>query len=152
MTPPEAWSAASVRRWHAYWRLCDTGDSVGAHSGRMAILAAILWRDVSADLWREIALHDVGEIVTGDLPFGAKDGLLGELLAEAEMDARNAMGAPVVALSGRDALRLKFLDRLDAYLWCARHAPDDLARDDWRACRQWLLGHAVSLAPEVSRW
>jgi hypothetical protein len=50
-----------------------------------------------------------------------------------------------VALSADDRRRLKFLDRLDAYLWAQHHAPHIMARQDWTADRLRLEGMATEL-------
>jgi len=41
--------------------------------------------------------------------------------------------------------RLKYLDRLDAYLWAQHNAPHLLERVDWRDARAWLDAQFVVL-------
>jgi hypothetical protein len=48
-------------------------------------------------------------------------------------------------LSAQDRDRLKYLDRLDAYLWAQHHAPQIMDRADWREDRQWLDAQWVVL-------
>ena len=54
------------------------------------------------------------------------------------MMARNAIWGAKPQLSHHDGLWLKFADRLDAYMWCAWHAPGQLKRADWAATLEWL--------------
>lgn len=66
------WYATFTRRWHTSPHLSHTVDPVGYHSGRMAVLALTLFHDCSRALLAAIAAHDLGESVTGDVPFDAK--------------------------------------------------------------------------------
>jgi len=148
MTPPWAWYATFTPRWHAGdsapW-LSRTGDAVGWHGARMAILARLTWADASpALIWACIA-HDLGEAAAGDAPVAAKaDPTLAGALDRIEGAAIAAMGMDY-PLSARDRDRLKYLDRLDAYLWMQHHAPHLADRDDWRRDRAWLDAHRVTL-------
>jgi len=147
-TPPAAWYATLTSRWHAGdsapW-LAQSGDTVGAHGARMAVLARRLWRDASPELiWACIA-HDLGEVATGDAPLAAKsDPALKAALDRLEAAALADMGIDM-PLSDLDKRRLKYLDRLDAYLWAQHNAPHLLERDDWRDARAWLDAQFVVL-------
>jgi hypothetical protein len=44
-----------------------------------------------------------------------------------------------------DAERLKYLDRIDAYLWAKHHAPHVLMRDGWPEALAWLQLEADTL-------
>ena len=152
MTPPDAWYATLTPRWHAGnsapW-LARSGDTVGAHGARMAVLARRLWADASpALIWACIA-HDLGEMATGDAPLTAKsDPELKATLNRLEVKALADMGI-VIALSRLDRDRLKYLDRLDAYLWAGLHAPHLLDRDEWRQAKTWLDAQQVLLCGVV---
>ncbi len=143
MTP---WLASFTRRWHASPDLCHTVDPVAAHSGRMGILALHLWGEgASRDLLAACLAHDLGESVTGDIPWGAKaNPKLREVLDTLEAQALEAMGMPA-EMEWDTYRRLKFLDRLDAYLWAKHHAPQVLARDDWKKCLAWLQSETENL-------
>lgn len=146
---PACWYAGCTARWHAGdsapW-LARSGDRVDGHSGRMAVLALHFWRDgASRDLLAACVTHDLGEIVTGDMPLGAKTNpVLRGALASAEGAVLDGMGLRT-PVSAADWRRLKFLDRLDAYLWAQHHAPQLMAREDWQAARVWLAGEALLL-------
>lgn len=147
MTP---WLATFTRRWHANPDLCHTVDPVGAHSGRMGVLALDIWGGAaSRDLLVACLCHDLGESVTGDLPAGAKrDPRIAGPLGVVEDRALSEMGM-AFDVSASDARRLKFLDRLDAYLWAKHHAPHVLTRDGWPEALAWLQREADDLQAEV---
>lgn len=140
------WQATFTRRWHTSPHLSHTVDPVGYHSGRMAVLALTLFPDASRDLLAAIAVHDLGESVTGDVPWGAKrDDFLNGRLKDMEEDALEDMGLSYW-LNAIDARRMKFLDRLDACLWALHHAPDMVDRDfDWQEQIDWLNDEAEEL-------
>ncbi len=135
-----AWLATFVRRWHTNPDLCHTVDPIGWHSSRMAILALQIWPDCSRDLLVACLCHDLGESVTGDVPFGEKNAFH----TAREMQALHQMGLGVPVIDD-DARRLKYLDRLDAYLWAKHHAPHVLIRQDWRDALTWLQAEADNL-------
>jgi len=148
VTPPAAWYATMTPRWHAGdsapW-LSSSGDTVASHGARMAILARLTWPDVSADLLWACAAHDLGEADTGDAPLQAKRDLrLKAELDRLEGEAMTRMGV-AYKLTPRDEARLKYLDRLDAYLWAQHHAPELMSRADWQASRAWLHSQSAVL-------
>jgi hypothetical protein len=140
-----AWLATFVRRWHANPDLCHTVDPIGAHSGRMGVLALHFWPDCSRDLLVACLCHDLGESVIGDVPWGAKqEPRFAGFVRRAERSALMAMRLHFET-SKADTQRLKYLDRIDAYLWARHHAPHVLAQDDWRECLAWLQREADTL-------
>jgi hypothetical protein len=143
---PTAWLATFTRRWHANPDLCHTVDPVGWHSGRMGVLALHIWGDgVSRDLLVACLCHDLGEHMTGDVAWPAKqDKALGEALDRIEEASLKAMGM-AYSLTGDDARRLKYLDRLDAYLWVLHNQPAALERDGWDRALEWLMSEGQSL-------
>jgi hypothetical protein len=151
MTPSAAWYATLTPRWHAGdsapW-LARSGDTVGAHGARMAITARQIWPDASpALLWACIA-HDLGEAAAGDAPLAAKsDPTLKSALDRIEAQALDDMGI-AMPLSARDRDRLKYLDRLDAYLWAGHHAPHLHDWPEWRKARAWLDAQWVVLGQD----
>ncbi len=147
MTP---WLASFTRRWHCNPALAHTQDPVAAHSARMGILALHFWGDgASRELLVACLAHDLGEHATGDVPLAAKsDGTLRSALDRLEEAALRGMGM-AYSLSADDARRLKFLDRLDAYLWAEHHAPHVMHRPDWLCAMQWLRAEAAALQVEL---
>lgn len=146
------WQATFVRRWHTSPHLSHTVDPVGYHSGRMAVLALTLFPDASRDLLAAIAVHDLGESVTGDVPWGAKRDLgLKEALDELEEVSLSNMGLYVPLYSETDARRLKFLDRLDAYLWAKHHATAMVeVANDWQGQLEWMRREAEELGCQLN--
>jgi len=137
--PPQAWLATFTRRWHANPDMCHTIDPVGAHSARMGVLALQLFgAGASRELLAACLCHDLGEHMTGDVAWPAKqDPELGAALDRIEEAALVSMGM-AYDLPPSDARRLKYLDRLDAYLWTQYHRPDILCRDGWPEALAWL--------------
>lgn len=143
MTP---WRVSFVRRWHTNPDLCHTLDPVAAHSGHMGILALDIWgKDASRELLAACLVHDLGEWASGDIPFPAKtDPELREAADRLEVTALADMGL-LYDLSERDTRRLRYLDRLDAYLWAQHHNPGILDRDGWPEALAWLEQTAKEL-------
>ena len=141
-----AWLAGFTRRWHTHPHLRDTHDDVSAHSGRMAVLALKLWPDASRDLLAAIAVHDLGESVTGDIPWGFKHTYepTAESISFAEDDALEAMGLLFVADDDIHC-RMKLCDLLDAYLWARHHKKKLLRNKDWK----WARGEIRRFAAET---
>ena len=140
MKTPAPWLATFTRRWHANPDLSHTSDPVGYHGARMAILAIHLWPDASRDLLISCLTHDLGESVTGDIPWPAKNTspYLKQELDAMEADAMAEMGMCFSLGLGIEYRRLKYLDRLDAYLWAMHHKPKLRKRKEWRNARKWL--------------
>lgn len=138
-----------VMRWHActsmtLQRSCDCTD---AHAARMARMALWLWPDASRELLAAIVCHDVAEGGpggTGDVPSHSKEGAYGGAIVERQWEVEEERGIArlIAALSGEDAHRLYFLDRLDAYRWAAAVAPWEMGDDDWPEARVELLVEA----------
>lgn len=142
------WQATFTRRWHTSPHLSHTVDPVGYHSGRMAVLALTLFPDASRYLLAAIAVHDLGESVTGDVPWGAKRMRELKYLLDGieQMQMRGFGFGDMMKLNGLDARRLKFIDRLDAYLWADHHAPGMVLQDaDWNEQIQWLKKESEEL-------
>ena len=141
-----------VLRWHAStsMTLQRSGDTTDAHAARMARMALWLWPDASRELLAAIMFHDVAEGGpggTGDVPGPSKEGDYGSAILDRQRDVEEERGiAPVMAtLSGDDAARLRFLDRLDAYRWVAAIVPWELGGHGCPEARAWLLREAERL-------
>lgn len=126
--PLAPYYATMVRRWHTNHHLSHTGDNLGAHGGRMALLARLVFHTPSYRLLMACVLHDLGEYVTGDPPYNAPGK---EAKHVQETKALLSMGLPSV-LDDEDVPRLKLLDNLDAYLWALTHKPSLKYQEDWR--------------------
>lgn len=146
----DAWLATFTRRWHANPDLCHTVDPVSAHSARMGIMALTFWGgNASRELLAACLVHDLGERWVGDVPHPAKrDPDFRIALDRLEACALADLGL-LYDISNVDARRLRFLDRLDAYLWAQKHASHVLSGDGWPEQRAWLLGEASELGAVV---
>lgn len=131
-------------RWHTHPHLSSTQDRLDGHQGRVARLILALWPDAGRDLIISALTHDDGESITGDVPF-----LRGKVGAheDEESDARRKIWGMETVV---DDPRLKFADRLDAYLWAKHHAPHVQDSDGWPEARQWLEREAEALGVEDS--
>ncbi len=141
--------AGRVRRFHANPDLCDTFDPVGYHAGRVARICMALWPDCSAELLKAALTHDDGEGgAWGDVPGPAKalmPGIARQAMEEAEYQALYRLWGRDFTLTHPERKRLHFADKLDAFMWCQRHAPDALDRDEWARARAWLRDNAIAL-------
>lgn len=153
MTPPTPWLATFVNRWHSGASapyLSHTQDRIGGHSGRMGVLALHYWPDCSRDLLMACITHDLGEYAVADVPYPAKQASgFREQLDRMEADALALMGIEFPDLDGTDATRLKFLDRLDAYLWAQLHCKPMTKTKEWRAAKDALMAMAVSVGVRI---
>ena len=145
---PEPWLAGHVNRWHsgpsAPW-LAHTNDRTAGHSGRMGIMALHIWPDCTRELLAACLCHDLGEYGACDAPYGAKaDATLRGALDRLEDATLHSMGMSY-SVSADDATRLKFLDRLDAYIWAQLHAPQVLDWPEWQAARRALYAMAEDM-------
>jgi hypothetical protein len=71
-------------------------------------------------------------------------------LDRVEAQALNDMGIDM-PLSALDRARLKYLDRLDAYLWAEHHAPHLMEWDEWQAASKWLAQQWIVLVADARR-
>lgn len=147
----DTWSHG-VMRWHANpsMTLQRSGDTTDAHAARMARMALWLWPDASRELLAAIMMHDVAEGGpggTGDVPGPSKEGAYLGAILERQRDVEEDRGIRRLmdVLSGGDAARLHFLDRLDACRWAAAVAPWELDGGDWPEARVRLLREAERL-------
>jgi hypothetical protein len=151
MTFSDAWLSGFTARWHAgpyaAW-LAHTGDTVAAHSGRMAATCREIWGKggASLDLYEAIACHDLGEAYSGDVPHGAKrdNQNLQDEHEAVEQWYLNKIGMDY-RLDRYEAARLRFLDRLDAHEWVRLKAPALLDLPEWRDATAWLEQEAELL-------
>jgi 5'-deoxynucleotidase YfbR-like HD superfamily hydrolase len=112
----------------------------------MGILALSIWGGAcSRELLIACLCHDLGESAVGDIPWPAKcDRTLKVAADRLEEQALSAMGL-AFSLSLTDQRRLKYLDRLDAYLWAEHHRPDLMDLHDWVVARIWLINEWTDL-------
>ena len=133
----ETWRAGFVRRWHTNVdpRLRNSGDTVGAHTWRVAMLVLRLAKDETTSnealLYVLEALHhDVDEAFTGDLPYNFKRMFptTNKRVEDAALGYRKDLGIPEFKKSPIVALA----DRLDHYLFMLHHAPNLRKNRPWK--------------------
>jgi 5'-deoxynucleotidase YfbR-like HD superfamily hydrolase len=129
----KTWRATFTRRWHSNPDMCHTVDPVGGHSARVALILLHCWPDASRDLIIAALTHDLAESITGDIPPAAKEMFPAFITMERCVAASNGWH---VALSDADETRLKFADRLDAYMWADHH--NAAHGDEWESAWEWL--------------
>jgi len=140
--------ATMVKRWHTNPHMSDTGDPVGYHSGRMAILALKLW-PCAWGLVGACLTHDLGEYSSGDIPWNAASTIKMEADEVAdEWSIKNRL-ANHIDIGPHLRMMLKFLDRLDSYLWARHHAPHILQEAAWQNQRDWLKSEADKLGVDL---
>jgi len=146
MSNMHIYHATMVKRWHTNPHMSHTVDPVGYHSGRMAILAMKLW-PCDWELVGACLTHDLGEIASGDIPYdGDKttaNAVADEWSIENELDWH-------ISPTCSTSQRLKFLDKLDAYLWALHHQPKMVKKEKaWQLQRDWLVCEADKLGVDV---
>ena len=140
----------SVWRWHTYRAMAHVRETVADHSRHMVELHHQLFGKPSEDMEFAILVHDAHEAFLGDLPAPAKAVYRNLSVAYDKaailIDVRNGWSVrlPIV-----DVSRLKFLDRLSAYLMVQRHAPAELDRGEWQDAREWLESMAQTLGADI---
>ena len=135
-----------VRRWHTNPDLAQTVDTLAGHGGRVARIILKLWPDSSAALLQWALVHDDGESVVGDVPAPTKRGMD----SEQERAALDRIWPGLPELTPDEYERLRFADRLDAYMWAKHHAQHTLDSDGWPECRRWLFVRAEALGLAVT--
>ena len=139
--------ASFVRRWNTNPDLAQTVDTLAGHGGRVARIILNLWPDASRALLHWALVHDDGESVVGDVPSTAKGATV---IHEQERAALDRIWPVLPELTPDEYERLKFADRLDAYMWAKHHAPHTLEGDGWPECRKWLFVQAEALGVAVT--
>lgn len=126
------WEAGFLQRWHANPSMVNCGDTVSSHSHRMAVLACYLFTP-SRELLEYIALHDLGEVGSGDVayPFKKAHPECYKLLEDFGDEVVNSMGLYLPELNTIEEDQLWLLDRLDAYLMMLRHNPHLAFKKSW---------------------
>ncbi len=132
----QVYRSGQVIRWHQNPEMNRAMQTNADHQwGVAVIIMSEFPDDVSVRLLRAALLHDVGEVVVGDLPGPLKrdprNTKLVELHTLAETYARNAMGI-MLPRNRREAMILKYADTKEAYMTMLRHNPGLAARYDWQ--------------------
>jgi hypothetical protein len=121
--------------------------TLAGHGGRVARIILKLWPDASRALLQWALVHDDGESVVGDVPCTTKGATV---IHEQERAALDRIWPEMPDLTPDEYDRLRFADRLDAYMWAQHHAPHTLTGDGWPECRCWIFAQAEALGVSVS--
>jgi len=157
----DLWTSGFVNRWHTFpdRRLRGSGDTVGSHAWRVAVLTFRLLDNTTDPLGALEAIihavfHDSGEGATADLPGPFKannpdlanrtEGLAAGWLMTRAVPPGNplAKGTEVVNLA----------DSLDHYLFITHEAPDLRTRGDIAESRRRIEAKAKVLGLESEVW
>ena len=113
--------AGRTKRWHTNQHLEQT---VADHHGQCVGLLLRLYpaangRFPSYSLIYEMAHHDLGEAIVGDMPGPAKEMYpkIAKAVRKAEKDVRKDMGVPCRPLTDHEARWLHFIDKFEAYIF-----------------------------------
>ena len=147
MTIDAQFRASFVRRWHTHPELAQTVDTLAGHGGRVARIILKLWPDASANLLQWALVHDDGESVVGDVPALAKGA---SVIHEQERAALDRIWPGLPELTPDEYERLRFADRLDAWMWAKHHAPHVQDSDGWPESRRCIFIQAEALGVEVA--
>lgn len=125
--PEQVYASGKVRRWHTHPTLSQTQAD---HSWGVAMILLTLHPCPSTDLIREALVHDMHELVTGDVPSQCKSAGYRSVEEAHKLLFRERNGLPVVNLSDDDAAWLKLADVLEAQLFLRlMGSADAMARD-----------------------
>ena len=135
LTPEQVakmWLAGFVRRWHSNPFMAHVDDRLLGHSGRVALLMLGLWPDTPREALISAIVHDLPEVVIGDVSGLAKRNhpALKVALDVVEAEAAIEMGCE----PSTDPVwgeRLHLCDKIDAYLYAQHKRPDRMDKDDW---------------------
>jgi 5'-deoxynucleotidase YfbR-like HD superfamily hydrolase len=105
--------AGRIKRYHT-WPTIQT-QTVGEHSWQVASIYSQIWGDIPTPVERFIRLHDVAELVTGDIPFPTKanNPELKVEFGKVEDKALEAMGIDLPKLHPDVMRRIKICDLLE---------------------------------------
>lgn len=147
MSIAEVYAAGNVRRYHANPQLAHICQTNADHQGRCVQLLFALHPEPSADLIRAVAHHDVAERWVGDLPyfFKQQNPEVAQQHAQTEAAISTEKVGPIMRrLTATDRDWLTFIDRLEAWAWCALHHPIEAQRNGWPEQR-----HNLQIAAEL---
>lgn len=111
--------AGRVQRWHT-WNMLKP-QTVAAHSHRVAMLYVQIYGLPRAEVLLFCLQHDLGELHSGDIPFGAKQRsvYLKGASNDLEIEGLTAMGLTQPVLTEQEFKRVKICDILELYEHCS---------------------------------
>ena len=144
---PDLYKSGFVQRWHTHPVMARAGQTLGHHQWGVATIIAALHPCPSAELLVSAMWHDVGEFVSGDMPYTAKrsNPTLSYELGKIEDRAKRKLTGAQFLLDDDDKSWIELADRLEAYLYVQTVAPQILCDDDWMEC----MDHIFEMADEL---
>lgn len=134
MSIKNVYETGKVVRYHANPHLSVYGQTVADHAWGCAMLIHMLHPNPTKELLATALLHDAGERWAGDLPYPVK--VIAPEMAERHSFVEKALagqnGVPEYHITKRDAKWLKFVDRLEAFLFVKMRRPDLAMGEDWQ--------------------
>jgi 5'-deoxynucleotidase len=122
--------AGGVVRWHTHGR--SLSQSVAEHSWGVAAIVLLLKPDASAALLRAAILHDVHEVVLGDIPSPLKRrfrGILGMIEETVQQEFLAEHGLEYPELTADEQRTLKHADKMEAMLFVLRREAPGLSEE-----------------------
>jgi len=141
----KAWNATHVRRWHTHPQMVDSADYNGGHQHRCAILLMHFFPNFSKAELVLVLTHDQGEIDSGDMagPAKRKNPTIRDMLKLIESESLESQNFPrPETYTSIAAIRCKYVDLLDSYIWVMRYKPQLLQKAPWLATIENLLDGA----------
>lgn len=129
-------ASGAVVRYHAAPTVYPK-QAVSSHAWGVQVLLLHVAEpgSLTVNLLLEAALHDSGELTTGDIPYTFKrdNPELRTVLHEAEGTARaeTVLGGKGFALTEREQALLKVADTLEGLHYCTENEPRCIVRDRW---------------------
>jgi len=144
---PDLYQTGFVQRWHTHTLLARLGQTLGHHQWGVATIIGQLHPEPSAGLILAALWHDVGEKVSGDMPYGAKRGnpSLSHALKQVEEVAHLVLTGVFFVHNDEDEMWISMADRLEAYLYVQTFHPHLLNTDEWRECMDDVMRMAEKL-------
>jgi len=139
------YKSGGVRRWHSNPELADSNQTLAQHQWGVAVIILAEHPNPSKELLYAALLHDVGELVVGDLPapFKKANPKIAAAHKVAEQKAMERMGVEY-DLTPKETAWLKWADRKEAYMWMIAHNHALHLRPDWQDAAIWLMGNKPS--------
>jgi 5'-deoxynucleotidase len=144
---PDLYHTGFVQRWHTHTLLARLGQTLGHHQWGVATIIGQLHPEPSAGLILAALWHDVGEKVSGDMPYGAKrnNPALSKKLKDVEEAAHLALVQCLFVGSDEDEMWINMADRLEAYLYVRTFHPHLLNTPEWLECMDDVMRMAEEL-------
>lgn len=145
------YGTGKVRRWHCNPHLAHHVQTLADHQWGCAALISLLHPNPGPSLLIAAIWHDAGERWAGDIPFPVK--LLAPDMAADHKDVEDTLaeqnGVPVTGLTSQEQKWIKFVDRLESYLFAKLYSPEQLMADDWKDAIEIMVNDGRDLGVDL---